>query len=109
MRIIPTTQKNNRLRRCRGDFVDHSGFIASVRDLTAQVIDARKTGSSGHGVNVKPGKPTILLRSSTGFAPKPVLGLPGSPVSALVIASVCRSCSPAYAGNGRAENRFTSG
>lgn len=35
-----------------------------------------------HGVNVKPGKPTILAVCQG----KPVLGLPGNPVSALVIA-----------------------
>jgi molybdopterin molybdotransferase len=37
-----------------------------------------------HGVNVRPGKPTIL-----GIcAGKPVIGLPGNPVSALVIAGL---------------------
>jgi molybdopterin molybdotransferase len=37
-----------------------------------------------HGVNIKPGKPTILAVCDG----KPVIGLPGNPVSALVIASV---------------------
>jgi len=37
-----------------------------------------------HGVNVRPGKPTILAVCDG----KPVIGLPGNPVSALVIASL---------------------
>ena len=37
-----------------------------------------------HGVNVKPGKPTILAVCDG----KAVIGLPGNPVSALVIAGL---------------------
>lgn len=37
-----------------------------------------------HGVNVKPGKPTILAVCNG----KPVVGLPGNPVSALVVANL---------------------
>ena len=62
-----------------------AGSSASVRDLTAQTI--QKMGEPGvlvHGVNIKPGKPTILAVCDG----KPVIGLPGNPVSALVIASV---------------------
>jgi molybdopterin molybdotransferase len=62
-----------------------AGSSASTRDLTAQVIG--KLGSPGvlvHGVNVRPGKPTILAVCDG----KPVIGLPGNPVSALVIASL---------------------
>ena len=60
-----------------------AGSSASARDLTAQII--HQMGSPGvlvHGVNVKPGKPTILAMCDG----KPVVGLPGNPVSALVIA-----------------------
>lgn len=60
-----------------------AGSSASTRDLTAQVINA--AGGPGvlvHGVNVRPGKPTILALCGT----TPVVGLPGNPVSALVIA-----------------------
>jgi molybdopterin molybdotransferase len=60
-----------------------AGSSASVRDLTAVVID--ELGEPGvlvHGVNVRPGKPTIL-GVCDGV---PVIGLPGNPVSALVIA-----------------------
>lgn len=60
-----------------------AGSSASVRDFTAQVI--QQMGEPGvlvHGVNVKPGKPTILAVCNG----KAVIGLPGNPVSALVIA-----------------------
>ena len=62
-----------------------AGSSVSVRDLTAQTID--RLGSPGvivHGVNVRPGKPTILAVCDG----KPVIGLPGNPVSALVIAGI---------------------
>lgn len=60
-----------------------AGSSASTRDFTAAVIN--EMGAPGvlvHGVNVKPGKPTILGVCNG----KPVIGLPGNPVSALVIA-----------------------
>ena len=60
-----------------------AGSSASTRDLTAAVIQTMgPPGVLVHGVNVKPGKPTILAVCQG----KPVLGLPGNPVSALVIA-----------------------
>jgi molybdopterin molybdotransferase len=58
-----------------------AGSSVSVRDLTATVID--ELGHPGvlvHGVNIRPGKPTILGVCNG----KPVIGLPGNPVSALV-------------------------
>jgi molybdopterin molybdotransferase len=62
-----------------------AGSSASTRDLTAQVINTLgKPGVLVHGVNVRPGKPTILGVCSG----KAVIGLPGNPVSALVIASL---------------------
>ena len=72
------------LAECDGVVIT-AGSSASTRDLTAQVINA--LGNPGvlvHGVNVRPGKPTILAVC----AGKPVIGLPGNPVSALVIASL---------------------
>lgn len=62
-----------------------AGSSASVRDLTSEIIDSLgKPGVLVHGVNVRPGKPTIL-----GICDgKPVIGLPGNPVSALVIATI---------------------
>jgi molybdopterin molybdotransferase len=66
-----------------------AGSSASVRDITSQVINS--IGSPGvlvHGVNVRPGKPTILAacKDSLSGINKPIIGLPGNPVSALVIA-----------------------
>ena len=60
-----------------------AGSSASSRDITAATI--QKLGKPGvivHGVAVRPGKPTILALCNG----KPVIGLPGNPVSALVIA-----------------------
>lgn len=62
-----------------------AGSSASSRDLTADVINRLGTpGVLVHGVNVRPGKPTILGVCGG----KPVIGLPGNPVSALVIAGL---------------------
>ena len=59
-----------------------AGSSVSTRDLTAQVISSLgEPGVLVHGVSIKPGKPTILA-SIDG---KPAIGLPGNPVSALVI------------------------
>jgi len=62
-----------------------AGSSVSARDLTAQTIAG--LGAPGvlvHGVNVRPGKPTILAVCDG----KPAIGLPGNPVSALVIAGI---------------------
>jgi molybdopterin molybdotransferase len=60
-----------------------AGSSASTRDLTSRVIqEAGKPGVLVHGVNLKPGKPTILGVCDG----KAVLGLPGNPVSAFVVA-----------------------
>jgi molybdopterin molybdotransferase len=62
-----------------------AGSSASARDLTAEVIHSLgKPGVLVHGVNVRPGKPTILAVCNG----KAVIGLPGNPVSALVIAGL---------------------
>jgi len=67
-----------------------AGSSASTRDLTAQVIDGLgKPGVLVHGVNVRPGKPTILaVCALPGQPAKAVIGLPGNPVSAFVIAGL---------------------
>jgi molybdopterin molybdotransferase len=59
-----------------------AGSSASTRDLTSRVVD--RLGPPGvlvHGISIRPGKPTIfgVCRG------KPVIGLPGNPISALVI------------------------
>jgi molybdopterin molybdotransferase len=62
-----------------------AGSSASTRDLTAEVIQSMgEPGVLVHGVNVRPGKPTILGVCGG----KAVIGLPGNPVSALVIAGL---------------------
>ncbi|MDX1616657.1 MAG: molybdopterin molybdotransferase MoeA [Candidatus Promineifilaceae bacterium] len=58
-----------------------AGSSVSVRDLTVRVID--ELGEPGvllHGVATRPGKPTIVGVVSG----KPVIGLPGNPVSAMI-------------------------
>lgn len=58
-----------------------AGSSVSVRDMTVQVIE--QLGEPGvlfHGVATRPGKPTIVGVVGN----KPVLGLPGNPVSAMV-------------------------
>jgi len=58
-----------------------AGSSASTRDMTADVIDALgEPGVLVHGINTRPGKPTILGVCDG----KAVIGLPGNPVSALV-------------------------
>ena len=60
-----------------------AGSSVSVRDLTAEAVG--RLGAPGvlvHGIAIKPGKPTVLaLCDGT-----PVVGLPGNPASALVVA-----------------------
>lgn len=58
-----------------------AGSSVSARDMTASVIDSLgKPGVLCHGVATRPGKPTIV-----GVVDgKPVLGLPGNPVSAMI-------------------------
>lgn len=62
-----------------------AGSSVSSRDSTAELI--QELGAPGilvHGINIKPGKPTILAVCDG----KPVIGLPGNPISAFVIASL---------------------
>lgn len=62
-----------------------AGSSASARDLTAEIMN--ELGDPGvfvHGLQIKPGKPTILALAENQL----MIGLPGNPVSALVIAQV---------------------
>ncbi len=73
---------NRALEECEAVVIT-AGSSASARDMTAQAIQgAGEPGVLVHGVNVRPGKPTILGVCGQ----KAVVGLPGNPVSALVIA-----------------------
>lgn len=59
-----------------------AGSSVSTRDMTASVIS--QLGAPGvlvHGVSLRPGKPTVLAVCDG----KPVVGLPGNPVSAMVV------------------------
>ncbi|HWI61981.1 MAG TPA: gephyrin-like molybdotransferase Glp [Symbiobacteriaceae bacterium] len=58
------------------------GSSVGTRDLTARMLaELGQPGVLVHGVKLKPGKPTILAMAEG----KPVLGLPGHPVSAQVV------------------------
>lgn len=59
-----------------------AGSSLSTRDMTAAVFNALgEPGILVHGISIKPGKPTVI-----GVAGgKPMFGLPGNPVSALVV------------------------
>ena len=60
-----------------------AGSSVSVRDLTGRVVDALgRPGILAHGIAIKPGKPTVIALCDG----KPVVGLPGNPASALVVA-----------------------
>ena len=67
----------------QGDILLFSaGSSVSARDMTASVIESLgRPGVLAHGISLKPGKPTIvgLLED------KPAIGLPGNPVSAMVV------------------------
>lgn len=58
------------------------GSSVGTRDNTVKVIESLgKPGILAHGLSVKPGKPTVIAVVDG----KPVIGLPGHPVSAMVI------------------------
>ncbi|RME63216.1 MAG: molybdopterin molybdenumtransferase MoeA [Caldilineae bacterium] len=59
-----------------------AGSSVSYRDMSVEVIDGLgEPGVLAHGLSVRPGKPTIVAVADG----KPVFGLPGNPVSAMVI------------------------
>ena len=58
-----------------------AGSSASTRDMTVDAVNAiGRPGVLVHGINTRPGKPTILGVCGG----KAVIGLPGNPVSALI-------------------------
>ena len=76
----------DRLTRAALDACDlviiSAGSSVSTRDMTADVIGSLgHPGVLAHGIAVKPGKPTIVAVAGG----KPVFGLPGNPVSAMVV------------------------
>src|ERR1044072_4562440 len=73
-----------------------AGSSAGEHDLTAEVV--AETGALlAHGIDVMPGKPAVLGRVDE----KPVLGVPGYPVSAIVIArEILRPALEKFLGSG---------
>ncbi len=62
-----------------------AGSSVGTRDLTAVVVES--LGAPGiccHGLAIKPGKPTLLAECDG----VPIVGLPGNPVSAIVVFSL---------------------
>ena len=67
---------------CADVLVFSAGSSLSARDMTADVFN--HLGGPGvllHGISIKPGKPTVVGAAKG----KPLFGLPGNPVSALVV------------------------
>ena len=61
------------------------GSSVGTRDFTLKVFETLPDFELlVHGISISPGKPTIIGRSGA----KPVIGLPGHPASALVVAEV---------------------
>lgn len=76
------------LKKCheKSDIVLLSGgSSAGVKDYSLQVMTSLgEPGILCHGIAFKPGKPTIISNSGG----KPVIGLPGHPVSALIVFNI---------------------
>ena len=65
-----------------GDMVLLSGGSSvGRRDLSVQVLEKLAGGLHFHGIKIRPGRPTLAAEVDG----KPVIGLPGHPVSSLVI------------------------
>ena len=82
------------------------GSSAGNKDLTEKVIDS--LGSPGvitHGVAIKPGKPTIIGVFKQPEKTKAVIGLPGHPMSAIIVYDVIvkRFLKKYFFGNSEAE------
>ena len=71
----------------RADVVLISGGSSmGLRDYTVEAIDSLgEPGVLVHGISIKPGKPTIIGRIVRDGEDKAVIGIPGHPVSALMI------------------------
>ena len=61
------------------------GSSVGIKDMTVDIVCSfPKSAMFFHGISIAPGKPTIFAKA----AGKPVMGLPGHPVSALVVFSL---------------------
>jgi molybdopterin molybdotransferase len=88
--IIPDNMEDL-VAACRGAFIDHDvvllsgGSSVGARDFTVGILGKFEDAELlVHGVAIRPGKPTILAR----IGKKIFWGLPGQPVSAMMI---CRA------------------
>lgn len=78
-------EKSHELLKKSDFLVLSGGSSVGARDFTARMM--QELGDPGllvEGVSIKPGKPTLLANCDG----KPVLGLPGHPVSALLVFSI---------------------
>jgi molybdopterin molybdotransferase len=61
------------------------GSSVGTRDLMVETVRAlRGVDLLAHGIAIRPGKPTLLA----AYGDRAILGLPGHPVSALIVAQV---------------------
>lgn len=64
------------------------GVSVGDYDLVSDVLRAAGVHVEFHKVAIKPGKPLLFATHDTGTRATPVIGLPGNPVSALVVFEV---------------------
>ncbi|MGI6727049.1 MAG: gephyrin-like molybdotransferase Glp [Anaerovoracaceae bacterium] len=65
------------------------GSSAGNKDMTARVIDSMgEPGVITHGLAIKPGKPTIVGILNGDCETKAIIGLPGHPMSAIIVYDV---------------------
>jgi molybdopterin molybdotransferase len=66
------------------------GSSAGNKDMTARVVDSLgKPGVITHGLAIKPGKPTVIgIFADEKEKTKAVIGLPGHPMSAIIVYDV---------------------
>jgi molybdopterin molybdotransferase len=77
-------QRSAAVEALRGSdiLVFSAGSSVSNRDMTAEVLGSLgEPGILVHGISIRPGKPTIVAM----LGGKPAIGLPGNPVSAMVV------------------------
>ena len=77
-------QRSAAIEALRGSdvLVFSAGSSVSNRDMTAKVLGSLgEPGILVHGISIRPGKPTIVAMLDG----KPAIGLPGNPVSAMVV------------------------
>ena len=76
------------------------GSSIGTRDVMAQAVaSARDVEVLAHGLAIRPGKPTLLARCGN----RAIFGLPGHPVSALIVAYILLAPFIAYLQGGRLE------